>query len=167
MIDSNLEKLYGLLTEFSTVMLITMGGPNRCNARPMAVARVDKNTDLWLFTSRDSEKVREIQADTQVQVHGQDGRENCVVIAGRATVVEDRAIIREVWKPSFKVWFPDGADDPNIVLLHIKGEQAEYWDNTGANKLSYLYQSLKALVTGTTPEIKEGEQHGNVTLEKS
>jgi general stress protein 26 len=120
----------------------------------VAVARVDKNTDLWLFTSRDSDKVREIEADSCVQVHGQDGWANCVVFTGRATVVEDRAMIREIWKPAFKVWFPNGADDPNIVLLHVKGEHAEYWDNTG----------VTALVTGPTLEIKDGEQHANVEL---
>lgn len=158
------EKVYGLLSNFSTVMLITMDGPVGCHARPMAVARVDENAELWLFTSRDSAKVREIEADARVQVHGQEGWRNSVVLTGRATVVEDPAMIREIWKPSFKAWFPDGAEDPNIVLLHITGEQAEYWDNTGANQFRYLYQSLTALVTGTMPEIKEGEQHGNVTL---
>jgi general stress protein 26 len=130
----------------------------------MAVARVDENTDLWLFTSRDSEKVREIESDSHVQVHAQEGWTNCVVLAGRAKVVEDRAMIREIWKPSFKVWFPGGAEDPNIVLLHITGEQAEYWDSMGVNGFRYMYESVKALVTGTTPEINEGEQHGNVSL---
>ncbi len=166
MSDHPFEKLYSLLSDFSTVMLITMDGMTGCYARPMAVAHVDKNANLWLFTSRDSEKVREIQADSRVQIHAQDGWTNCVVLAGHATVVEDRAMIREIWKPSFKVWFPDGAEDPNIVLLHIKGEQAEYWDNTGANQFRYIYESLKALATGATPKIKEGEQHGKVTLPK-
>lgn len=164
--DNPLEKLYGLLKDFNTAMLITMGGPDSCHARPMAIAKVDENTDLWLFTARDSEKVREIQADSRVQAHFQEGWTNCVVLTGRATVVADRAVIREIWKPSFKAWFPGGAEDPNIVLLHIIGENAEYWDSSGANSLRYVYQSFKALVTGTTPEIKEGEQHGKVNLLK-
>lgn len=164
--DDPLEKIYDLLKEFSTAMLITMGGPDSCHARPMAIAKVDESTDLWLFTARDSEKVREIEADSRVQVHCQEGWTNCVVLAGRATVVADRAVIREIWKPSFKAWFPDGAEDSKIVLLHIAGEHAEYWDSTGANRFHYAYQSLKALVTGTTPEIKEGEQHGKVSLLK-
>ncbi|MBC8126517.1 MAG: pyridoxamine 5'-phosphate oxidase family protein [Gloeobacteraceae cyanobacterium ES-bin-144] len=79
-------------------------------------------------------------------------------------MVEDRAMPCELWKPSFKILFPDGAEDPNIVLLHITGEHAEYWDNSGANQFRYLYQSLNALAAGSTPDIKEGNQHGNVTL---
>lgn len=161
---NQIEKLYGLLKGFDTVMLVTMDQGSGCHARPMAVAQVDKNADLWLFTSRDSAKVREIETDARVQVLGQEGWTNCVVLAGRATVEADRALIRELWKPAFKVWFPDGAEDPNIVLLHVRGERAEYWDNTGMNRFSYLYQSIKAVATGTTPEIKEGEQHGQVNL---
>lgn len=162
--DNQPKKLYGLLKDFSTVVLVTKGGADLCHARPMAVARVDETTDLWLFTARDSEKVREIKADSRVQVHCQEGWTSCVVLEGRATVVDDRALIRKIWKPAFKVWFPDGAEDPNIVVLHIVGERAEYWDNTGASSFRYVYQSLKALVTATTPEIKEGEQHGKVNL---
>ena len=55
-------------------------------------------------------------------------------------------MIHEAWKPTFKIWFPEGADDPNIVLLHVKGEDAEYWDSAG----------VTALVTGPAQEIKEG-----------
>ena len=161
--DQPIEKLHGLLKDFSTVMLVTMDG-GEFHARPMAVARVDENTDLWLFTSRDSAKVREIEADPRVQVIGQNGWTSCVVLAGHCHVEENRALIREMWKPAFKVWFPDGAEDPNIVLLHIKGKRAEYWDSTGLNRLSYLYQSIKAVATGTTPEIREGDQHGTVAL---
>jgi len=127
---------------------------------------VDENTDLWLITARDSEKVREIDTDSRVQVHAQDGWAKCVVLNGRASVVEDKAMIREVWRTAFQVWFPEGADDPNIALLHVTGEQAEYWDSTGANGLHYIYQSLKALMTGSTPEITEGKQHGAMALAK-
>jgi general stress protein 26 len=160
---NQIDKLHGLLKDFSTVVLVTMDG-GEFHARPMAVAKVDENTDLWLFTSRDSTKVREIEADARVQVLGQNGYTSCVVLAGQALVVGDRTLIREMWKPAFKVWFPDGAEDPNIVLLHIKGERAEYWDSTGMNRFSYLYQSIKAAATGTAPEIREGDQHGIVTL---
>jgi hypothetical protein len=46
--DNQLEKLYGLLKDFGTAIFITMGGPDSCHARPMAIAKVDGKTDLWL-----------------------------------------------------------------------------------------------------------------------
>lgn len=155
MIENQTGKLHGLLKSFRAVMLVTKGGPSGIHARPMDVVRVDENADLWLFASRTSAQVREIEADSQVQVHGQDGWTTFVVLVGRAAVVEDRTMIREAWSSTFKLWFPEGVDDPNLVLLHVRGERAEYWDSSG----------VTMLVTGPALEIKEGEQHGNVALE--
>lgn len=162
--DNQIEKLRKQLQDFDAVVLITPGDDNVGHARPMVVARVDENCDLWFFTSQHSAKVREIEADTQAQVICQDGWTSCVVISGRTALNRDRAMIRDLWKPAFEVWFPDGAEDPNLVLIHFTGDRAEYWDNTGANRFTYLYQSIKAVVRGTKPQIKEGEQHGHVTL---
>ena len=164
MSENQIEKLREQLQDFDTVVLITQGEDAAGHARPMAVARVDENCNLWFFTGEHSVKVQEIEADARAQVICQDGWTSCVIIAGHVALVRDRARMRQLWKPAFKVWFPDGAEDPNLVLIHFTGEQAEYWDNTGANRFTYLYQSLKAVMQGTTPEIREGEQHGRVTL---
>lgn len=162
--ENQMEKLREQLQGFDTVVLITQGEDVSGHARPMSVARVDENCDLWFFTGDNSAKVKEIEAGTHAQVIAQDGWTSCVITTGRVALVRNRAIIHDLWKPAFKVWFPDGADDPNLVLIHFTGERAEYWDNTGANCLTYLYQAVKAVLQGTTPEIKEGEQHGKVIL---
>jgi general stress protein 26 len=158
------EKFHELLKDFDTAVLITHGEETHFRARPMAIARVDYNCDLWFITSEDSAKVHEIEADTRVQIVCQKGWTSCVSIAGRASLSRDRQKIRELWKTSYQVWFPRGVDDPNIVLLHVTGEHGEYWDNTGANRFTYVYRAIKAVVTGTTPEVTEGEQHGHVSL---
>lgn len=162
--ENQIEKLREQLQDFDTVVLIAQGKDSAGHARPMAVARVDENCDLWFFTGEHSAKVREIEADTRAQVICQSGWTSCVILEGGAALVRDRAMIRDLWKPAFKVWFPDGADDPNLALIHFTGQRAEYWDNIGANRFTYIYQSLKAVVQGTTPQIKEGDQHGRVTL---
>lgn len=162
--ENQIEKLRDLLKDFTTAVLITHGDSTGWQARPMAMARVEENGDLWFFTGEQTAKVREIEADARVQVVCQDGWNSCVAIAGRAELVRDLAKVRELWKPSFQVWFPQGADDPNIVLIHVIGERGEYWDNTGVNQFTYVYQAIKAVTTGTTPEIQEGKQHGKVNL---
>ncbi|MFN0068296.1 MAG: pyridoxamine 5'-phosphate oxidase family protein [Limisphaerales bacterium] len=103
----------------------------------MEVARVDENGDLWFFTGDDTAKVREIESDPRVQVICQNGRASFVALGGRATLIRhDRALIRELWKPSFKVWFPGGVEDPNIVLIRVTGERGEYCDHTGVKGLN-------------------------------
>jgi len=49
----------------------------------------------------------------------------------------------------------------------VAGERAEFWDNSGTNRLLYVYQSIKAAALGVTPKIKEGEQHGTVIVANS
>ncbi len=46
----------------------------------------------------------------------------------------------------------------------MRPEEGEFWDNEGFNKIKYLFESAKAYVTGQTPEVAEGEQHGVVQL---
>lgn len=165
MIENQIEKLRDLLKKFTTAVLITHDAAAEWPARPMAVARVEENGNLWFITGEHSAKVHEIEAEARVQVICQDGWNCCVAITGRASLVRDRVRIRELWKPAFQAWFPEGAEDPGIVLIHVVGERGEYWDSTGINRLTYLYQSFKAILQGTTPELKQGEQHGKVTLE--
>ncbi len=158
------EKFFQLLTGFDTAVLLTHGTQSLFCARPMVIAQVDDNCDLWFLTGADSAKVHEIETDTRVHVVCQEGRTRCVSISGRATLENDRARVRDLWKAPFRVWFPLGVDDPNLVLIHVRGEVGEYWDNKGLNRLAYAYQALKAAATGTTPEVIEGKQHGRVNL---
>jgi len=158
------EKFRKLLDDFSTAVLITYEQESHFRARPMVIAGVEENCDLWFITNADSAKVHEIEADTRVHVICQNGPTNCISIGGRASLSRNRAKIRELWKAPYRVWFPLGPDDPSIVLIRVTGEHGEYWDNTGVNRLVYVYQAIKAVATRTTPKLKEGEQHGHVEL---
>ncbi len=85
-------------------------------------------------------------------------------MSGRGTLVRDQAKINEVWKEPFKVWFPGGKTDPEIALIAVTLDEAEFWDNQGMNKVQYVFESAKAYLTGTTPETDEGDQHAFVKL---
>lgn len=160
------EKFRELLRDFSTAVLITHTGKNDFRARPMAIAAVDEECGLWFITHLDSAKVHEIERNTHVHVVCQNSWASCISITGRATLNFDRSIIYKLWNPAYLAWFPKGVNDPDITLIHVVGEQGEYWDNSGLNRISYIYQTIKAIVTGTTPEVVEGDQHGQVKLAK-
>jgi general stress protein 26 len=42
--------------------------------------------------------------------------------------VRDRGKIEQLWKPSLKAWFPQGTSEPDLALLKVDVERAEYWD---------------------------------------
>ena len=59
------------------------------------------------------------------------------------------------------VWFPNGIDDPHLILIKSKIETAEYWDASN-NKMLQLFALAKAAVTGEQPR-KIGE-HEKIAL---
>lgn len=83
---------------------------------------------------------------------------------GRGEGQGERAKVAELWKEPFRVWYPGGKDDPRLVLIAVRPQEGEYWDNEGTNKIKYLFEAVKAYTTGRTLEVAEGEPHGHVPL---
>ncbi len=162
--SAQIEKVRDLLKGFSTAMLITHDDGRPLHARPMAIADITESCDLWFITNDESAKVQEIDRDTRVHVVCQKDHSAYLSIAGKASLVHDRGRIEAVWKEPFRVWFPEGQADPHLVLIHVTPDRAEYWDNQGLNKASYLWEAAIAYVSGETPRVREGEQHGVVSL---
>jgi general stress protein 26 len=168
------EQFHELLKSFNTVALITharVGEEASASAtsdvevtsRPMQVARLDDNCDLWFLTDAETAKVYEIKAEPQVHVIGQDDRNRFVSLTGTARVLKDSAVIQELWSEPYEVWFPDGPESPGIRAIHVAAQEGEYWDSKGVNKIKYLLQAAKAYATGTTPRT-DREQQGRVEL---
>lgn len=146
------DKLHHLLEEFDTAMLVTRSPAGEPRARPMAVAQVDPDGTLWFMTQHESGKVEEIDQDDRVAVVMQSAMK-FVSLSGEATPVDDRQKVEELWKEAWKTWFPGGKDDPNLCLLHVRGDQGEYWDNSGAKGVKYLIEAGKAYLSGTRPDV--------------
>jgi hypothetical protein len=49
-------------------------------------------------------------------------------------------------------WFPKGLDDPELALIEIEAESAQYWDMT-ASRMRYLFEVARANLTGREPEL--------------
>ncbi len=158
-------KLYDLLRKFHTAMLVTHVANGDVRARPMAIADTEKGGAIWFITNRESAKVHEIEKDTRVLVVAQRDRDVYLSIIGAASMVDDRTHVDRIWNEAFKVWFPGGKNDPDIALIRVESLEAEYWDESGTNKVQYLVQAAGAYFSGNRPDIKEGDQHGTVDLQ--
>jgi general stress protein 26 len=152
------ERLQELLGRFPHAMLVTRSAAGTLHARPMALAEIAENGDLWFATGRDSTKVEEIAADSNVCVAFQDSA-HFVSMSGRARVVHDRGKIDSLWREGWRIWYPQGKDDPNLVLLVVEAHTGEYWDNSGAEAWKFLFRAGKALMTGTRVEENPGRHH--------
>lgn len=160
---TSLEKTFELLKEFSTAMLVTHSGTGELRARPMALAKVDPSCVMWFVTSQESAKAHEIESDTRVMVICQKSDSCHLSLNGSAQIVKDRSLLDGLWNETFRLWFPEGTDDPHIALIRVDPSDAEYWDNRGGKKVRFAVQAAKAYLTGNPLE-PDSEQHDRMSL---
>lgn len=153
-------RLIEIFRDAGTLMLSTRRGDGTMHLRPMAVARVTDEGHVYLATSSRTEKVAELARDSRAQLIFQ-SKTQYAVLDGDVTVSSDRALIHELWKESWKLWFPEGKDDPEIVILIVDAQRGEYWDQAGTKGLSFMFRAAKAYVQGKDVEIKP-DDHGTV-----
>ena len=124
-----IEKLAKLINGVGIAMLTTITPEGDLHARPMATQEVEFDGTLWFFTGASSPKVEHIEKDSRVNAAFSNPKDQVYVsVAGRASLVRDRAKIEELWNPSLEAWFKEGLDDPDLALLKIDVDGAEYWD---------------------------------------
>lgn len=148
------EKLIELINSFDNAMLVTKTDSGSLNARPMAVAEATTDGKLWFVTERASGKIADLMLDREVAVTMQSSGK-FVTLSGQCRVIDDRAKVEELWRETWKIWFPGGKSDPSIVLLKIEPTHGEYWDNQGFSGLKYLFNAGKAYLQGERAEVSD------------
>jgi general stress protein 26 len=146
--NENIKKLRELIKDIRFAMLTTVEEDGTLRSRPMATQETEFDGELWFFTNANSPKVDEVQHEQHVNVsYANPDKQKYVSISGRAQLMGDRKKIEELWNPLYKAWFPKGLDDPDLALLKVSVDQAEYWDSP-SSAVVRLVGFVKALTTG-------------------
>lgn len=150
-----------LVEDIDFTMLTTHDDDGNLVSRPMSTRQMDDAGDIWFFTSDDTKKVDEVEADRDVGLSYLDSKGmRFVSVAGRARVVHDPAKMKELYTPSLDIWFADGLDTPGIALLRVTPVETEFWE-PAHGKLVMAAGMLKALVTRDTPD--DTMRHGKIS----
>ena len=149
-----IKKVGELIKDIKMAMFVTIGDDGRPRSRPMQTQDVEFDGSVWFFTDVNSDQVKEIANNPQVNVAYASGAQ-FVSLTGTANVVQDAAKVRELWNPLLKAWF-DGEDDPRIRLVRVDAESAEYWDTPGGRVASCI-SLVASAVTGKRDESGENE----------
>ena len=159
--DAAIKKVASLIKDIQFAMLTTAESDGSLRSRPMATQKTEFDGTLWFFTRADSPKVGEIDDQHQVGLSYADpGKNDYVSISGTARLVRDPAKNKELWNPLYKAWFPDGLDDPQLALLKVDVDKAEYWDSP-SSKVVQVVGFVKAMVTGQPAKVGD---HGKVSM---
>jgi general stress protein 26 len=158
---AELKKLGEIISGIKFAMLTTAEPDGTLHSRPMTTQQVEFDGDLWFFTNLHSPKVWETDQHRQVNVSFADpGKNKYLSASGTAILVRDRAKIEELWKPIYKIFFPQGLEDPELALLKVSVTQAEYWDSA-STALGRAIDFAKAYIKKDAGELGD---HAKLTL---
>jgi general stress protein 26 len=149
----SISKVTDIINDSRIGMLTTINEEGALVSRPLAVQDVKDDGDMWFFTGLGTSQVAHFRADPRVNVSFGKNTE-WVSVAGTAQVVTDREKIREMWNQAVEAWFPDGPDTPEVCLLRIDSDSAEYWTSPGGTAATVL-QWVKSKVTHSRMSVGE------------
>ena len=151
--EADFQKLREMIKDIDFCMLTTVDENNDLHSRPMSLnSEVDQAGNLWFFTYGNSHKVSELRRTPKCNASfAAPDDHRYVSISGTAELVRDKAKIKELWKPELKAWFPKGADEPDIALLRVVVEKAEYWDSPGGT-VAHVISFVSALIKGESAD---------------
>ncbi len=154
-----LDTLREIVDRTKVGMLTTQGKDGLMRSRPLHTLEADAQGRLWFFVSASSPKIEEVRHEHGhvCLAYADIAKQDYVSISGRGEIVQDRTRMKDLWSPWVKVWFPNGLDDPDLALLCVQIEQAEYWDSPGS-AVRRLYALVKARTTGDKDAIGENRK---------
>jgi general stress protein 26 len=122
----------------------------------MLLERLEPGGLLTFLTHLSSQKVHEAARDPRVNVAFVSAKgDRYISVSGAATATHDPGRMNELWKPTYRAWFPGGPNDPDSAIFTVRIERIEYWD-VPTSRLVRVWCALKAIATG---EIVEAGEH--------
>ncbi|MDR6636802.1 pyridoxamine 5'-phosphate oxidase family protein [Paenarthrobacter nitroguajacolicus] len=151
--ERDISKVTDIINGARIGMVTTVNEQGALVSRPLAVQDVKDDGDMWFFTGLGTSQVAHVRNDPRVNVSFGKNTE-WVSVAGNAEVVTDRQIIRDMWNQTVEAWFPDGPETPEVCLLRVDSESAEYWTSPGGTAATVL-QWVKSKVTHSRMSVGE------------
>jgi general stress protein 26 len=145
------QKVWDMIRDIRIALMVTVDQDGLLRSRPMSFQQTEYDGKLWFFTRAQAPKVDQIETHEEVLLAFADPeKQNYVSLTGKGIVVDDRAQIKALWSEPMRTWFPKGPDDPDISLICVTVDSAEYWDSPSATMVM-AFGYLKARLTGKAP----------------
>lgn len=147
--DRNLtEKFWERLDDCRTGMLVVDG-----RAVPMSHYIDENHLDLWFMTARGTFMSDHADGSSAHFIVCNDDKGLYASLTGILTPDTDPAKVEEYWNAVAAAWYEDGKQDSDLQLLRFRLQHGEVW--TAKDGAAFLFQIVKANVTGDKPDIGE------------
>ncbi|WP_162409229.1 pyridoxamine 5'-phosphate oxidase family protein [Acuticoccus sediminis] len=156
MTKDEIDLVWREISRIETCMMVTQDG-SLVRARPMVGVADRSAGTIWFVTSRADHKDDQLRRDPRVCLSYVDTeRKTYVSVSGKASLLSDRQKIEELWTPNIEAWFDRGPDDPAALLIAVRPEVAEVWDDPNAELIGAL-----ELLTASSGADEPGFRPGN------
>lgn len=160
----NIQKLGSLIKDIKIAMFTSIDAERRLHSCPMATQEVEFDGSLWFFASKASGKVANIRNEPHVNlIYSSPKDQHYISVSGRAELVEDLKKAQELWSPTYKMWFEKELNDPDLILIKVNVEDAEYWDSSRSTWV-VLAGFAKSFFGSKTPPAQNGD-HQKIHLQ--
>ena len=119
------EKVWKLMQEIEICMLASLEN-GVIRGRPMHARPRESENAVYFLTAARGDKDDEIAADDSVSLMFAEGGK-FLAVTGRARVLNDRPMIRELWTDADGLWWKN-AEDPDIRVIELTPIDAQYWE---------------------------------------
>jgi general stress protein 26 len=149
------DRAWDLMKKIGFAMLVTRDG-DKLRARPMSAYLEREENAIYFLTDARRHKDEEIARNPGINLSFANASDQKYVsVTGTAVVSNDRAKIKELFSTPAKAWW-SSADDPDIRVLKITPDDAEFWDSPGS-VISYVKMAAAA-VTGSRPNLGDNRK---------
>lgn len=155
-VREKIDLAWGLMKDMGKGMLNT-SNDGRLVSRPMALTQDDFEGSLYFFTDARSAKVEQIHENSSVAVSFSNPKDDKYVhLDGTASIIRDQSTKDKYWSKVFELWYPEGKNASNVVLIQIDVKHMEYWDSD--NFVSQAINASKAWLKDERADLGENAE---------
>lgn len=158
--EKRIDELYDLVDGIETAMFVTQREDGQLVSRPMATQKRNPVADLWFVTDIESNKIDELDQNPNINLsYFSTKSKEWVSVSGTATISTDRAAIRALYEPDWKMYFGalddvrnGGPNDPRLALILVNADSVIYLKQDKSTP-AVLFELLKGRITGDRPDL--------------
>lgn len=142
---AEVAKVHALVSDMDIAMLTTIDSSSangRLTSRPLSTQLAEDDGDVLFLVRASSPVAADVRADPRVNV-AYSSMKAWVSLSGTATLVEDRALVRQLWSRGADAFMEGGAENPDNVVLKVSSDTAHYWG--GESLIGTAVSTLKAV----------------------
>lgn len=144
-LETGRQRVRALIEGAGVAILMNVNEKGTHVGRPMLPLLVQNDPHIYFLTHQSSRKVTQLAVRPQVGLSIVSS--NCFVVAtGSAQLSRDPELIRRLWSPTYRAWFPEGKDDREATVICVAVDRIDYWEPPN-NRIVRLAQAVKAVLT--------------------